>query len=164
MSNIPFIFIHLGNEFFPEYLNISIKQCRKWNPNNTIYVICDSKFFINISSSDIERVDINNIPVSEIRGIFINNSKLDLSFRNGFWRYTTERLFVLYDFCFNNNISEFIHLENDNMIYFSVEELAEVFRMNNGIASPALSKDENTFGIFYCNNLVTNIVHYLITT
>lgn len=153
MSDIPFIFVHVGNDFFPEYINISIKQCRKWNPNNTIYVICDDKFFLNIVSSDVKLIDINKIHISDVRNIFINNSKLDLSFRHGFWRYTTERLFILYDFCISNNILEFIHLENDNMVYFSAEELYTIFRIKNGIASPALSKNENTFGILYCNNL-----------
>jgi len=153
MNSIPFIFIHLGNEFFPDYVNIALKQCKKWNPNNNIYLICDNIFFPNVSLQDIILIDVNTISCSDIRGHFINNSKLDMKFRHGFWRYTTERLFVLYDFCMQNNITEFLHLENDNMVYFSADELQDTFRSVNGISSPALSKDENTFGIMYCNNL-----------
>jgi len=153
MNSIPFIFVHIGNEFFPDYVNIALKQCKKWNPNSNIYFICDNKFFSKVYVQDIKLVDINTISCSQIRQNFINTTRLDMSFRHGFVRYTTERLFVLYDFCIENNITELLHLENDNMVYFSADELQDRFRSVNGLSSPALSRVENTFGIMYCNNL-----------
>jgi len=166
MATVPFIFIHIGNEYFPEYVNIALEQCRKWNPYNIIYFIALSKYKENITCTNVSYISLEEISVSDIRTHFVNNSKLDMEFRNGFWRYTTERLFVLYDFCTQNNIDEFIHLENDNMVYFSINNIINTFRETvHGISSTALSREENTFGIFYCNTLeiLHNFLLFLVT-
>jgi hypothetical protein len=151
---VPFIFIHIGEIFFPEYVSIAIEQCRKWNPKNPIIFI-RSKVFNNILfSSNITYIDIESINKTDKHIIFENTSRLDTTFRNGFWKYTTERLFFLEDYCIQNSINELFHLENDNMVYFNAEQLINVFRdTTNGITSPALAEDENTFGLLYSNNL-----------
>jgi hypothetical protein len=51
-------------------------------------------------------------------------------------------------------LKSFFHLENDNMIYFSVEDIIQPLKsMVNGIATPKLNNNEITFGLLYCNNL-----------
>lgn len=155
--DIPFIFIHLGTdpEYFPHYVNDAVTQCRKWNKENTIYFIsskCFEKYF-NLSENIIH-IFIEGIEISEKHKIFQNSTRLDNTYKGGFWRLTTERLFVLEDFCLQFNINEFYHLENDNMMYFSSNELINLFRQTtNGIASTTHGKNNVIFGLLYCNNL-----------
>jgi len=150
---IPFIFIHIGN-IFPNHVKVSLEQCYKWNKDCPIYFICSNIHKDIINFSYINVIFLEDIAASEKHHIFNKISGLDIGFRDGFWKYTTERLFVLEDFCIQNNIKECFHIENDNMVYFSATELINVFRNSvNGISSPALADDENTFGILYCNNI-----------
>ena len=153
MSNIPFIFVHIGDDFFPEYVNIAIKQCRKWNKENPIYVVCSLQHKDKITE-EVHFVDIHSLNKSKSHNEFDCNNTFDINFRDGFYKYTTERFFILYEFCRDYNINEFFHLENDNMVYFSSDELAPIFRSTvNGMSCPALCMEQNVFGLMYCNNI-----------
>lgn len=165
--DVPFIFIHLGTQFFPEYVNIAIDQCKYWNPNSPIYFVSSRCHKDKIRDKSIQHIFLEDIPILPKRKVFINTSTLDSTFRNGFWKYTTERLFVLEDLCTYLNIEEFFHIENDNMIYFNGNSLLETFRKySNGLMAPALSRKELTFGILYCNNLqvLSKLTEFILST
>ena len=154
LLNIPFIFIHLGEDFFPEYVNYTFKQCKKWNPNNEIYFICSLKHIDKFDKNMVNFIDINKLNKSEHHIKYSNDVQIDEGFRNGFWRFTTERFFTLEDFCIQYDIKEFLHLENDNMIYFTANDMIDILRNTiKGIASPIATHDTITMGIFYCNNI-----------
>ena len=151
---IPFIFIHLGSHSIPTYLNDSIDQCRLWNRENTIYVLCSEVNREQCNRKDVEYVFIESLKRTEHHERFIETTKLDNEFRSGFFKHTSERLFTLEDFCIDFSITEFIHLENDNMIYFSTDDIIDAFRSTvRGISAPAMSYDYVIFGIMYCNDL-----------
>jgi hypothetical protein len=99
-------------------------------------------------------VFIEDIPQSDNHKLFLDVNNLDTSFRNGFWKFTTERLFVLQDICSMLGIGEFFHVENDNMVYFRGQDIRPALRSHvNGIASPSLEQYRNSFGILYCNDI-----------
>lgn len=155
MSSVPFIFIHIGETQFPTYVNISLAQCHRWNPTNPIYFISNKIHAMQINLAYVNHIFLEDIKQTDKHQIFNHISGLDKGFRDGFWKYTTERLFVLEDFCIQYSISEAYHIENDNMVYFNSTELIDQFRKVNGLSSPALSQSENTFGILYMNNIST---------
>ena len=166
MSNVPFIFIHLGTEFFPDYVNVAIEQCRRWNPSNPIY-FASSCVHSDKVSSECTPIFVEDLTITEQHSIFLDISNLDMTFRNGFWKYTTERIFVLEEVCNHLGIQEFFHAENDNMIYFNSFDLINVFRNTvNGLASPSLAANQAVFGFMYCNDIQTlsNLAKFLITT
>ena len=151
---IPFIFIHLGTEFFPDYVNTALEQCRKWNPTSQIYFVSSSVHKEKCTVPGITCVFTEDIPHSDNHKLFLDINNLDTSFRNGFWKFTTERLFVLEDVCSMLGIGEFFHVENDNMVYFTAEDIKPTLRTHvKGIASPSLEKYRNSFGILYCNDI-----------
>lgn len=152
----PFIFIHLGSEYYPDYIVHAIRQARKWNPSAEIYFIAEACHASKAAEYPCKFVSLDTIETSAKRAEFCRRSKLDMKFRNGFWRYTTERLFVLEDFMNSREIMECIHLENDNMIYFDLEYMLPTLREEyRGIAAPYLGKGEITFGILYVANVNT---------
>ena len=154
---VPLIFVHIGDAV-PDYARIAVEQARRWNPSVPIYflsnAIPDQKYMVGETW-----VDISSIPVSPIHAKFNESTILDKDFRQGFWRYTTERLFVLYDWLVSTGTEEFIHLENDNTMYFSIEHLLPYFRENcKGISAPFHGQGNKKllhvcFSIMYCNNI-----------
>jgi hypothetical protein len=72
----------------------------------------------------------------------------------GFWKVTTERFFVLEDFMNQYTIKECFHLENDNLIYFSMEEMLPLLRKTSkGISAPYLGSGHIGFGVCYFKGL-----------
>lgn len=155
--SFPFILVHLGENHFPDYIKTAIMQIFLWNPTSTLYFIRSkvhsNKLDIN-TIYNFKEIDLELINESELHVKFNKITVLCTQFRNGFWKYTTERLFVLYDFCIQYNIPQFIHIENDNMIYFtSSTVIPTIKKYTNGLAYPYLGGNEITFGIFFCFNL-----------
>lgn len=151
---IPFIFVHLGEDFFPEWIEYAFKQCKLWNKDNTIYFICSSVHLSKFDNKLVTHIDLNTLNKTEHHKQYDIDVPVDNSFRHGFYRFTTERIFVLEDFCIQYNIKEFIHLENDHMVFFSVNDLHNLFRNSvNGISAPVTNPNEICFGILYCNNI-----------
>jgi len=153
MSSVPFIFIHIGETHYPTYVSVSLAQCHRWNPTNPIYFISNKIHASHIDLPYVQHIFLEDIKQTDKHQIFNHISGLDRGFRDGFWKYTTERLFVFEDFCIQYDIGEAYHIENDNMVYFNSVELIDQFRKVNGLSSPALSQSENTFGILYMNNI-----------
>ena len=144
----PFILIHMGPAF-PEHVNTCIKQIRKWNPTERIVLVANEVHQKKLVTP-CEFVPLESVPFGVKRAAFQERCRLDPNFRGGFWKYSTERLFVLEDYLDFAGINECIHLENDNMIYFSVEHMLSALRREyNGLAAPYLGKGEMTFGVLY---------------
>jgi len=112
------IIVALG--IVPGYLNDCIKQISLTQKNYTIHLI-------KSRSSDYTNnaclvVDVENIPISEKHLHFIKNSKLiKKKFRNYFWRYSTERLYVIDDYLQMQNLKDIIHIETDVLLYQNLE-------------------------------------------
>jgi hypothetical protein len=160
MDKLPFILIHIGDSFFPDYAPDAVRQILTWNPDSPVFFICDRRFFSEfdtITSPNFYVVDINQINPTPPHTKFNTNTRLDTSFRNGFWRFTTERLYILYDFMTNERIKECIHIENDNTVYFSTNdpEFTASWVAANDLAAPRHGRNSLTFGILFCKNVET---------
>lgn len=153
-ATCPFIFIHIGSSYFPDHAVHAIKQVRTYNPDAEIYFVAEGIHAEKVVDWPCVFVPLEDIPFSTKRRVFCETSTLNREWRHGFWRYTTERLFVLEDFCMWKGILECIHLENDNMIYFRTEHLLPTLReAYPGLAAPYLGKAEMTFGMLYVHDL-----------
>jgi hypothetical protein len=136
---------------FPEHVNTCIGQIRKWNPGAHIVFIADEVHRDKVIGC--EFVPLESVQCGVKRVTFQERCILDSNFRGGFWKYSTERLFVLEDYLQQSGISECIHLENDNMIYFNAEQMLPTLRKEyTGLAAPYLGRGELTFGILYVKN------------
>ena len=111
-----FILVDLNN--FQEYIIYNIKQLQLLNYNVTV-IITDNliSHFENIKN-------IKLILTSSLTDYNYNiNSGLDNSFRNGFWKLCSHRLFYLYSYIKDYNIINSFHIENDIMIYNTLKIL-----------------------------------------
>ncbi len=140
ISNAPYriIFIHLGVNL-PSHTYTALAHARLFNPNAAIVLIASEACLETDSSVDGDWITIPAEAIEKTRWHveFNRFSRLDKSFRNGFWYYTTERLFCLDDFITQYNLTDTFHVENDNLIYCDLEELLPIFRDTyKGIGAP----------------------------
>jgi hypothetical protein len=153
---IPIVFIHIGGAP-PDYARIAVKQARSWNPSAPIIFLCTEPP-AELYGVGETWVTIDTVPRTPEHDRFNQTTPLDMSFRNGFWRFTTERLFVLYDWITWKGVTEFVHLENDNTLYYNISELLPAFRSTcKGISAPFQGEAKTKqrihmcYSILYCN-------------
>jgi hypothetical protein len=131
-SNI--VFVHIGKTV-PEYAQIAIRQASRLNPDSTVYFLIKSESYKEFSekhhfSSNVQLVNLDHIRHTMAHKKFNNQCTQDTAFRDGFWRYASERFLYLYDFCKAKNLSNVFHLEYDVMLYINVEDYMPVFKQN----------------------------------
>jgi hypothetical protein len=73
-------------------------------------------------------------------------SALDSQFRNGFWIYTSLRFFYIHAFMKKHNVEDVIHLENDVLVYYNIDQL--IFP-RNAIYLPFDTRQRNIASIVY---------------
>jgi hypothetical protein len=124
------IFVHLGNTP-PPCIFTTMKQARCFNENSDIYLLTDKNgydFFTEFSEAFLheEQITLINsdlIPTTPEHKTFHSVNKIEPSIYDGFWFYTSERFFVLFDFIQDRNLTDIVHLENDSMLYVDLDEL-----------------------------------------
>jgi len=116
MMNI--VIVALGK--IPKYIDDCIKQIYLTQKNYTIHLLKNRSS--NYKNDNCLIIDVENIPISEKHLYFIENSKLiNKKFRNYFWRYSTERLYVIDDYLQMKNLKDIIHIETDVLLYQDLE-------------------------------------------
>jgi len=151
MENVTPIYIHIdptnlsfSNELdlsnftftdVPEYTYVSIEQTKKITGKDSI--LLTNKDF--------------NIFKNEIQEFFNVCKKGFPSFyKDSFWLLTFLRLYIVFLYVKHNNISKFVHLENDNLIYntFSVFE-----NLPTGCYFTKVGPYCGSSGLMYCNDI-----------
>ena len=146
MSLMSLIYVHIGDSL-PEYIYHSIYQSLLINKgtNMIIYVILDDTYIplfkqtisefnlsidriICISTKSLDSESIHrymNLIETKFKDCFYSQ------FRNGFWISTTLRFFYIHSLIKKLNLNNVFHIENDVMIYSSIETiLYEVIKNN----------------------------------
>lgn len=133
------ILVSIGN--LQEYIIYNIYNLLLFK-NNDICIITNEKF-INILNNhiihlknkfpeaNIELFDCENLNDHE----YVEKSKLDKNFRDGFWHYASLRLFYVYSLIEKYNFIDCIHLENDVITFENFELLKEKFTENKVYAT-----------------------------
>lgn len=106
------ILVHTGT-IYPNYINVCIRQLKKYNFNIHLIV---SKCLVNlVESKDINISFAEDYVDTNYLSFDIKN--YDKNFRDGFWLRTTNRFFLINNYVIKNKITEFFHIENDNLIF-----------------------------------------------
>lgn len=123
------VLVHLGPKL-PTYLIDALSQARLFNPNLDIFLLAERVALTTYQANDlrIELIAIEAIPLTQIHIDFKKQTKLNVSFRDGFWLHASERFLYIYDFMHQKNLSDVFHIENDNLIYCDVTKLLPIFQ------------------------------------
>jgi hypothetical protein len=94
-------------------------QHLKTHNNNNITVITDKKF-----NTLFENIAINLINVEDIIPDYVNiASKINTTYRGGFWILASYRFIAIYEYMKQYNIVNIVHLENDVLIYTNIDTI-----------------------------------------
>jgi len=114
-------------------------QHLKHHDNSDITVITDKKF-----NTLFENVNVINI--EDLIPDYINiASRINNTFRNGFWQLTSYRFIAIYEYMKQHNINNIIHIENDVLIYRKLEH----FHNMNKLLLTMDSKNRCIPGLMY---------------
>ena len=176
------ILTHIGQSL-PDYLNDFLTQFRKFNNDYEVVFLtnqinCSHEIFIN---HGIKTYAIENL-ISDRMNHFIqlfghggyNTVHNHIHYGSSdYWCVTATRLFFIYEYVFNHNISNFFHFENDIMIYEDLKKISNIINSNNLYSNQiAITRGTNNkimTGFMYVDNveilnhLLTEIVSYLET-
>jgi len=115
------ILVHIGDTF-PTYLRDCIEQIQHVC-KIPIHVLA-SKSVLDKLDYNIVKADLSTIPTSEHDTRFKNTTTL----QKGFWQHATQRFFVLHNYMKQKNLNDVFHMEYDNLLYYDVSKLLDVFR------------------------------------
>lgn len=100
------------------YIFDNIQHLKNHN-NNDITIIVDKKF-----NELFENLSINIINIEDLIPNYLDIiSKINTTFRNGFWLLTSYRFTAIYEYMKQHNIKDIIHIENDILIYKNVDSI-----------------------------------------
>ncbi len=116
------VFVHIGPTI-PSYAIDAVKQAHLFNPMIPIYLVGDKRALQLIPEIPAICVEAESLPKEKNHELFIR-----VCGNHGFWRYTTERFFYLYELMKKYQLTDVVHLENDNMLYANLEEFLPVFK------------------------------------
>ncbi len=140
------VFVHIGDAL-PSYAEIAIQQALAFNPKTPIYMISSERALAHLQ-----------LPVHKIAYETLAPSQEHSDYRAryphlGYWRYVVERFFYLDEFLTQHQLEHVVHLENDVMIYFELEQLISVFdRCYSSVGGTFLNDGEGVPGIVYIPN------------
>jgi len=95
VSEIEIVFIHLGNKI-PKYLELNLARTKEMFP--TIQVVLVSDYELNLKIADSIGVKFWQYTRKSSIELVLEELGHDLNFRNGFWKFSMERLIVLCDY------------------------------------------------------------------
>jgi hypothetical protein len=144
------VLVHLGDNFI-EYLNVSIRQIKRFN-DCCIYLIISEKHF-NLIKEDVKLVATEKLKKSRQHYTFLETNQLEKSFRDGFWKSATERFFFINDLIEYYNLENVFHFENDVMIYCDLKKTLNVCRQNEFQMAATFDNDKRCIpGFVYFKN------------
>lgn len=121
MANV--VLVCIGN--FQEYIIINITQLLRLGHNN-IYVLTNAYLCPNFEIyRDDPRVRIVDVESLNDSYRYYERTNLDKGFRNGFWALASLRFFYIYEFMEQHKIDNVVHLENDVLVYYNCDEIAQ---------------------------------------
>jgi len=155
-SEYSIVFVHIGNKV-PKHAETAFSQARLFNPDCNIFLIADQEAIDQLSLeaglANIVIVPTDSLNKTKEHLKFIKNCTLDGNWRNGFWRFTSERFLYLQDLMVQYNLQNVFHLEYDNMLYTNLNELLPIFEQKYPGIGATFDNDERCIaGFIYISN------------
>lgn len=119
------ILVHIGDQF-PEYINTCIAQIQSVT-SIPIHVLISNLHATKLLYP-VHIVPLESIPKSEKHRQFEHSSRLDTTFRGGFWKYAMLRFFYIYDYMMDKSLTDVFHIEYDNLIYVDFTKYLSIFQ------------------------------------
>ena len=142
-------YILFNKGVLPEYLNICINSILSVDKNAIIHLITDQK----TQKQNINIVNTNDYEELEFMKDFVINLKNNDMFENPLWLTSLERIFYIENYLKDTNINEFVHFDNDVVLFESFEAIKNNSTFNEqGFHLTPLNIENMVFGYSYMNS------------
>lgn len=111
--SIKFVFVQLG-AFTPPYIGSNLKRLSLIFPDTDIFLITNNA---ELSKLKIKGITLINYETNSQHQLLLEKLNHKLNFRQGFWRYSFERLMALTEFQIRYKIDRLLHLESDVLVF-----------------------------------------------
>lgn len=108
------VFVHLGTEI-PRHLISNLRLIRSNFPEIKINLVLNNA--LAIPKPDIANFEIQVLQIPEASEKLLVDLAPDPKFRNGFWKFTLERLFILEKFHSLRSEKKLLHIESDIFLF-----------------------------------------------
>lgn len=136
---LPIVYVHLGNRSAPHLID-SILQSRIASPSSRIFVALSDNTVMADAAAAAGATVVNAERLSKTpqHRRYIDSVRRRLGKKRGFWRFATERFFVIEELMTAMNLPAALHLESDNLIFFDAAEIAPGLRIvfGDSLAAP----------------------------
>lgn len=150
MKKTNVILVHLG-ERLPSYAKASIRLMAKSSGLRPL-LVCSSSSARGVSKSLADLAILEDFYDSSEFESVSSTLTSSLDFRDGLWRYSLERFFVLRQLVDTTNTDSFVHAELDQLL-FRVDEMVDSISQSGkkGIFLPFHSPGAAVASVVYCN-------------
>lgn len=145
-NKLTIIFVHSGKATPPVCMVDSVAiACQVACSSNVLVLVNESQILYlqnqmkirhQIQPLNLQWVSIESLGKFNLSSHFLENSKADRGFRNGFWLHTANRFMLLADLMMSLGLENCIHLENDNLLYFDPNTKLDIFITHARFAVP----------------------------
>ena len=132
MPQTAIVLVHLGDSL-PAYLNDCIAQLAL-HTSMPVHVVVPTALAQGVAAPAMA-LAVETLGAGAKRAAFEQGTTLDKGFRGGFWKFASERFFVLEQAMEALGLDELIHLENDVLLYTDPARLLPALRAHYTIAS-----------------------------
>ena len=136
-----FALFHIGSPL-PEHVTHCVRQIQHTNPGKRIYLITDPGQTV---PNGVEYIDRTDLIVPDIGSYFLHHDH-GVLFRNALLR-----IFYLESFMKKYNIEDVIHFDNDILIYYNIDIIAEQLSGHDMLMT-AHNEKQYVFGFSYMRN------------
>jgi len=130
------ILVHLGKHF-PDHIFDCIEQIRIFNSAEecSVHLLVQTDNYEKLKTNEkiynfgnvkIVNCDLNKQSLHHRE--FNKSSHLDRNYRDGFWHLCAERFFSMYDYLYEEHLTDVIHMEYDNLLFINLEKYLNLFR------------------------------------
>lgn len=172
------IFTCLGTHAFTKYQTYiwqALQQAQLTNPSIPLVVILNKDAYVNstfrklhyskIKTVLVEDLLESNTLLQEFRRLYFESGGMTPDGNRNFVQYVLERLLVLYAYINQTGLTNIFHLENDNMLYGNLYQLAvqmHVCNVSLGIARAARSQAIASFVFIRNGKAIEHFVRWFL--
>ena len=151
---IPIVYVHLGDKPAPHLID-SIRQSRRVAKDADIYAVLtrNTAMASAATQAGASIVYSDGLTPTEAHKSYISSVRRRLGKKRGFWRFATERFFLIEEFMIKLGLASALHLELDNLIFFDPAEVEETLRsLYPGMAAPFWNDTMCIPGVVFVND------------
>ncbi len=134
----------------PKYIKHTIQSIKKYSSNSKIYFCTNDESFKN---QDVNIISVNELNKSRTREII--NSKYYKNVRLPLWNTSMARVFAIFDVAKLLNIDEFVHFDNDVLIFEDFYKVKKSLDEFKGLHITRANSRHLVFGFSYINHIDT---------